>query len=129
MNIVTCEFFLKAEFESSAPLKKITEFNPDLKLYRNSFSIERNGIKETVKPMSFNFSKDIENGINTVDFFPKNFLKEILKKGLLAQSIRYEATVGKTKGYILEGTIELNDVLQTMYNEELKRKAEVYFGV
>lgn len=129
MNIVMCQFFLKAELENEAPLRNIKEFNPNLRFSKNSFSIERNGIKETVRPMCFNMVKELESGINTIDFFSKNFLKEILKEGLLAQSIRYEATVGKTKGYILEGTVELSDSLQTMYNEEMQKKAELYFNM
>ena len=131
MNIVTCEFFLKANIETEAELKKIPEFNPDIRMYRNAFYIERNGMHEKVTPTSFNLVKEIQNGVNTIDFFSKNLLKEMLKEGILNQVIRFETNPGikKSKGYILEISAELTDSLKKMYESELEEKAKKYFEI
>lgn len=130
MNI-TCEFFLEAPIETQADLKKVIEFNPNIKTYRNAFYIERNGMQEKVVPKSFNVVKEIKDGINTIDFFSKNLLKEMLKSGILNQVIRFETNIGikKSKGYILEVSCSPNEDLKKLYEQEVMEKAKKYFEV
>lgn len=129
MNLVNLLFFLEdKEIESDAPLRRVTPFNPQIKREKNSFFICKNGISEKVYPREFKEIKDIENGISTIDFCSKPFLKVLLEENaLISSEITYTAKIGRKKGYILELFVKLEGKLEELYNKELEAKAERFF--
>jgi hypothetical protein len=131
MKTISMNYFLETTLETTAPIKKVKEFNPNIKFVKNSFYIENSfGHQERVYPKEFKEVKDLGLGFNTVDFFNRDFLKKIIKEGFLLTSfVKYEANIGKKQGYIMESIVELNDELSSLYDAEMQKKAEKYFSL
>lgn len=133
MKTINLLFFLENPVELNKEcVKSITEFEANIKIIGDNVIVsKKNGLSFLTHILDFKKNITIDD-FSTLDFFPKNFLKEALlrhyiKKNIISKEIKVE----ENTGYIMESIIsfpEESDYWEK-YNEIMQEKAEIYFNL
>lgn len=133
MKTINLLFFLENPVELNKEcVKSITEFEANIKIIGDNVIVsKKNGLSFLTHILDFKKNITIDD-FSTLDFFPKNFLKEALlrhyiKKNIISKEIKVE----ENTGYIMESIISFPEESDywKKYNEIMQEKAEIYFNL